>query len=375
MPNQNYVPSAGFDSVFKHSLTDAMAAGRWQDLVANMGADVAESVRGTLANITELLQSKRIGTSEALWLQAPLKRLYEAGVAAQRLSRLADHPRMIESEPVKLDDLVADTVIHHQKRSRSHRFGVELCPLEVMAQPEVLSAAVDSLFLWGMRLGRVLNLRMVKAAHEPSGELWMRIEGLNRGAHDEKNLNSVDWHVLWQLARLKGVKVKRKVEDDKIRVQIRFNRVMSQHSGFAVLEYGLEDDEPTFDTQRTQVWCVFPPRGHLSALVIQTLKPHVPNLEAVSDLRALVHDGRDPPDCVVSTADVLDTDDFKRWRRKAQEENGRVIAVVEITSEPNVFDIGGLGTRAIARLSADSISNKLLSALVFELSQLNSNPH
>jgi hypothetical protein len=374
MRDSHYAQSAGFDSVFKHSLGDAMAAGRWQDLVANMGADVAESVRGTLASITELLQSKKIGASEALWLQTPLKRLYQAGLAAQRLSRLADHPRMTAAEAVKLDDLVADCVIHHQKRSRSHRIGVELCPLEVMAQPEALAAAVDSLFLWGMRLGRVLNIRMIKAPHLPSGELWLRIEALNRGAHEERNLNSVDWHVLWQLARLKAVKVKRKVEDDRIRVQIKFNRVMSQHSGFAVLEYGLEDDEPAFDTQRTSVWCVIP-RSHVSALVIQTLRPHMPNLEAVADLRALTHDGRDPPDCIVSVPDVVDTDEFRRWRRKAQEATGRTIAVVEITSEPNIFDIGGLGSRAVARLSADSISSKLLSALVFELSQLNVDVH
>ena len=374
MRDPNYAPSAGFDSVFKNSLNDAMAAGRWQDLVANMGADVAESVRGTLESITELLQSKRIGASEALWLQTPLKRLYQAGVSAQRLSRLADHPRMTATEPVKLDDLVADAVIHHQKRSRSHRIGVELCPLEVVAQPEALASAIDSLFQWGMRLGRVLNIRMIKAPHQPSGELWLRIEALSRGAHEERNLNSFDWHVLWQLARLKGVKVKRKVESDRIRVQIKFNRVMNQHSGFAVLEYGLDDEGPTFDTQRTSVWCVIP-RSHLSALVIQTLQPHVPNLDAVADLRALTRDGRDPPDCIVSVADVVETDEFKHWRRKSQEQCGRMIAVVEITAEPNVFDIGGLGSRAIARLSADSISSKLLSALVFELSQLNTDPH
>src|SRR5947209_8756556 len=84
MRDPNYVASAGFDSVFQNSLGDAMAAGRWQDLVANMGADVAESVRGSLTSITELLQSKRIGPSEALWLPTPLKRLYQAGRAGER---------------------------------------------------------------------------------------------------------------------------------------------------------------------------------------------------------------------------------------------------------------------------------------------------
>src|SRR5687768_11607781 len=216
--------SLGFDSVFKDSLADAMAAGRWQDLVAGIGADVAESVRSTLASVAELANSQRISALEARWLQAPLGRLYQVGVAAQRLSRLADHPRITQLESVSLDDLVAEAVIYHQKRSRSHRIAVELAALEVMAQPEALASAVDSLFQWGMKLGRVLNLRLVKPSGMPSGELWLRIDELASNALEERNLESVDWHVLWQLARLKGVKVKRKIEKDRIRVQVKFKR-------------------------------------------------------------------------------------------------------------------------------------------------------
>lgn len=374
MQHRNSGHSAGFDSVFKNSLNDAMANGRWQELLASMGADVAESVRTTLASVAELVESKRIGTSEAQWLQAPLRRLYQVGLAAQRLSRFADHPRVNPTELVKLDDLVADAVAHHGKRSRSHRIAVELAPLEVLAQPEVLSASVDALFMWGMKLGRVLNLRIVKQPGMPSGELWLRVEELQRGALDDRNLNSVDWHVLWQLARLKGVKVKRKVEDQRLRVQVQFSGALQEHSGIAILEQGLEDDNLGFDALRTTVWCVIP-RSHLSAVVVQTLKPHMPHLDAVSDLRELVHDGRDPPDCLVSVQEVINSDEFRKWRRKAQERRGKTIAVVEITPESNVFDIGGLGTRSVARLSADSVTSKLLSALVFELSQLHTKAH
>ncbi|MGZ5194681.1 MAG: hypothetical protein ACXWJM_05345 [Ramlibacter sp.] len=119
MPHHSHSHSVGFDSVFKNSLTDAMAAGRWQDLVAGMGADAAESVRGALSNVAELVNSQRIGSHEARWLQAPLRRLYQVGLAAQRLSRLADHPRITQTESIALDDVVADAVIHYQKRSRS----------------------------------------------------------------------------------------------------------------------------------------------------------------------------------------------------------------------------------------------------------------
>lgn len=369
-PSQNH--SVGFDSVFKDSLADAMAAGRWQDLVAGIGADVAESVRSTLASVAQLAQSQRITPLEARWLQAPLGRLYQMGVAAQRLSRLTDHPRITQTEAVSLDDLVADAVIYHQKRSRSHRIAVELTALEVMAQPEALASAVDSLFQWGMKLGRVLNLRLVKPKGSPSGELWLRVDSLNPDALEERNLDSVDWHVLWQLARLKGVKVKRKVEGNRIRVQVKFHRVMHKQSGFAILEQGLEDDSGSFDSASTVVWTVIP-RSHLSAVVLSTLKPHLPLLQSLVDLQDLLQ-RTGIPDCIVSEAEVLNTDEFRRWRRKAQEKRGRTIAVIEITPEPNVFDIGGLSSRAVARVSKDSVTNKLLSALVFELSQLSTDP-
>jgi len=120
------------------------------------------------------------------------------------------------------------------------------------------------------------------------------------------------------------------------------------------------------------VWSVIP-RSSLSALVLSTLKPHLPKLQPIGHLALLVAQ-RDAPDCIVSVPEVLHTDDFRRWRRLAQEQRGRSMAVIEITPERNVFDIGGLGSRAIARLSVDSVSSKLLSALVFELSQLSTDP-
>lgn len=367
-----YRNSVGFESVFQHSLAEAMAAGRWHELVAGLGADVTDSVRQTMASLTELVQSQRLGQHEARWLQAPLHRLYQAGLNAQRLSRLAEHAsqpaQQNAQEPVELDHLVADAVAHHQNRSRGHRISAELTSLEVMAQPEALASAIDSLLLWGMRLGRSLSLRIVKPHAVPRGELWLKIEHLDGHAHEDRYINSVDWYVLWQLARLKGVKVKRKIEDDRIRVLIQFRRVMKRHSGFAVLEMGLEEDSPGFDPQLTSVWVAIP-RQSLCATAVNTLRTQIRNVQPVADLRALI-DSKAVPDCVVSTADLIETDAFRKWRRQVQDQRGHNVAVIEITPDFNVFDIGGFGPKAVARVSADSVTTKLLSAVVFELSHL-----
>ncbi|MBI2771902.1 MAG: hypothetical protein HYX47_19945 [Burkholderiales bacterium] len=366
--------SLGFESVFQQSLGDAMAQGRWQGLMASMGADMAESVRQTLAGVSELARSKRIGVHEARWLQEPLMRLYQTGVSAQKLSRLVDRAGTTAQETVSLDELVADAVSHHQQRSPSHRIVADLTMLDVQAEPEALASAMDSLLVWGINLGRDVNVRLVRERGAARGELWLRVSELNDRAHDDRQLNSVDWYVLWQLARLKGVKVKRKVEADRIRVMVQFARVMSQHSGMAVLEVGPAQEEvPAFDPDVTEVWCVMP-RGNLSVTAITALRPHVRNLKALTDLRSLA-DSTLVPDCVVSTTEFLDTEAFRHWRRCAQEVRGRTIAVVEVTAVANVFDVGGFGSRSMARVSASTVRDKLLSAIVFELSHVSGDGH
>src|SRR5437764_6038080 len=106
---------------------------------------------------------------------------------------------------------------------------------------------------------------------------------------------------------------------------------MSKQSGLAILKMGYEDDIGNFDADRTVVWSVIP-RSSLSGLVLGTLKPHMPKLQPISDLALLVAQ-HDAPDCIVSVADVLHTDDFRRWRRQAQERRGRTMAVIEITPD------------------------------------------
>ena len=332
-----------------------MAAGQWQSLVANMGAEMAEALRQTMAGVAELQRSRRIGQHEARWLQEPLQRLYQAGVSAQKLSRLAERkPRATAVEPVSLNELVADTVAHHLQTHPKHEISADLAPLDVMAEPESLAGAMDALLGWAVNLGRDVNIRLVRPAGAARGELWVRIAELNERARQDHHLNSMQWYMLWQLARLKGVKIKRKIDEDRIRVMVRFDRVLNQHSGLAVLEMGSPDPAaPAFDPDHTEVWLLVPDRA-LAGAVGAALMGRVRNVRAVADLRALADDSA-TPDCLVSVPDLIDTDAFRQWRKQAQRVRGRTIAVIEITPTRNVFDIGGFGPRSVARISADSV--------------------
>jgi hypothetical protein len=323
--------------------------------------------------VAALAHSRRLGTHEARWLQAPLQRIYHAGIAAQRLSHLSHLSRGGEAsgtEVLSLDSLMADAAAHLRQRLPDHQINTELTPVDVLAEPELLTSAIDSLLAWGTGLGQDLHLKLVREAGSPCGEIWLRVMQLHRQAQEGRCLNSVDWHVLWQLARLKGVKVRRKVEPGRVRVAVRFDRVMSQHSGMAVLEAS-NDPQATdgaFDPERTRVWCAIP-RGNTAASVYGVLNPQVRQLRMLGDLRTLT-DSPDAPDCVVTVAEFLNTETFRHWRRSTQEARGRQIAVIEVCAAPNVFDVGGFGPRSVGRVSENIIAQKLLTAIVFELSQL-----
>lgn len=371
--SSSFTASLGFESVFQQSLGDAMADGGWHQLVAGLGMDMADAVHQVLSGVAALAHSRRLGTHEARWLQAPLQRVYHAGIAAQRLSHLSHLSRGGEAsgtEVLSLDSLMADAAAHLRQRLPDHQINTELTPVDVLAEPELLTSAIDSLLAWGTGLGQELHLKLVREAGSPCGEIWLRVMQLHRQAQEGRCLNSVDWHVLWQLARLKGVKVRRKVEPGRVRVAVRFDRVMSQHSGMAVLEAS-NDPQATdgaFDPERTRVWCAIP-RGNTAASVYGVLNPQVRQLRMLGDLRTLT-DSPDAPDCVVTVAEFLNTETFRHWRRSTQEARGRQIAVIEVCAAPNVFDVGGFGPRSVGRVSENIIAQKLLTAIVFELSQL-----
>ncbi len=368
-----FTASLGFESVFQQSLGDAMADGGWHQLVAGMGMDMADSVHQALSGLAALAHSKRLGAQEARWLQAPLQRMYHAGIAAQRLSHLSHLSRGGEAsgtEVLSLDGLMTEAAAHHSQRLPGHHIATELTPVDVLAEPELLTSAIDSLLAWGTGLGRDVHVKLVRQSGTAHGEIWLRVTQLNRQAHEDRCINSVDWYVLWQLARLKGVKVRRKVEPQRIRAVVRFDRVMSQHSGLAVLEACNDPhaEDSAFDPARTQVWCAIP-RGNTAAGVYGVLNPQVRQLRMLGDLRTLT-DSPGAPDCVVTVAEFLNTEVFRHWRRSAQEARGRQIAVIEICPLPNVFDVGGFGSRSVGRVSENIIAQKLLTAIVFELSQL-----
>lgn len=365
--------SQDFEPVFQQSLGDAMAGGAWHTLVAGLGSDMADSMHQVLSGVAALTHARRLDPQESLWLREPLQRLYHAGIAAQQLSRLSHLSRQGEAcgaEVLSLDGLLADAVGHHQQKLPGHRFATELTAVDVVAEPELLTSAIDALLAWGAGLGRDVQIRLAHSGGAPRGQLWLRVMHLDAHAHDDRRLQSVDWYVLWQLARLKGARVRRKIEPHRVRVVVEFDRVMSQHSGMAVLEtHDPADAAPSgFDPTQTKVWCAIP-RGNTATAVYGVLHPKVRQLHIIGDLRALV-DAASTPDCVVTVAEFLNTEAFRHWRRAAQEARGRAIAVIEVCATPNVFDVGGFGPRSVGRVSENILGQKLLTAIVFEISQI-----
>ena len=361
--------ASGYESAFQQPLGDVMASGGWQTLLADMGANMAESVRQALDGLGELARVRRIGSYEARWMREPLQQLYQSGIAAQRLSRLAARSLPAAQEPVPLNDVLAETVADHQQRWPSHQIQCELDPLDIMSEPESLASLADALVGWGCGLGGVLDLQLTHEPDKRRAVLTLRVDKLHRGNAGGLQLDSIEWLLLWQLARVEGVRVWRSVCADHVRVVMHFDRVMERHSGLAVLESSMDSLSASLDSDVTTVWCITA-SGTPAAGLVASITPHLPSARMIESVAAMAAELPHTPDCVVSTRDVLHTNSFRHWRQRAQELRGRSVAAVEITPEEGVFDIGDFGPDSMGRISAGALTPKLLGAVVSEMGRL-----
>jgi hypothetical protein len=56
--------------------------------------------------------------------------------------------------------------------------------VDVLAEPELLTSAIDSLLAWGTGLGQDLHVKLVREAGSARGEIWLRVMQLHRQAQE-----------------------------------------------------------------------------------------------------------------------------------------------------------------------------------------------
>jgi hypothetical protein len=327
-------------------------------------------VRQVTDRLAELVNKRRIVESDARWLLNPLQPLYQTGISAQKLSRFVDWAFHAARESVSLDMVISEAVERRTRTSPRHVFAKDLVPLEVMTDPVMLSGALESLLAWAEGLGTHLHLRLLRKRGPPHGELWLSVTNLSVDAAQDRYLNSLQWYVLWQLARLKGLKVKRKVEDDRIRVIVMFERVVSPDSAVARLEAPeFQEQAPLSDPDAAVVWALLPipvvQNAVLGSLNRGPMKyPRI--LKNISELA----DTSELPHCIVTTAKIIESAAFTYWRQFAQESANRIIVVIDVTTELDVFEAKGGGPNKVVRLSAAQVPVRLVSTIMAELKPL-----
>lgn len=358
-----------YESAFQQPLGEAMASGGWQAMLAAMGATMAESVRQTLDGLNELARCRRIGVYEARWMREPLQQLYESGIAAQRLSNLAHRHLPPAHEAVALHEVIEEAVADHRLRRSGHRILCQLDPVDVMSEPEALVSVAGALLSWGCSLGRELDLQLTHQPGKERATLTLRVGKLHDAQAGDAHQDSVEWLLLWQLARLEGIKVWRSVTAGRVRAMLEFSRAMQRHCGMAVLESGPDVLYAPEAGNTSTMWCVAPP-GTVAADLPATLAPHVVVGRVMGSVAALHAELPDAPDCVLSTREILGSAAFRQWRHQAQSLRGRCVAAVEICTDDGVFEIGGFGPDSLARISSGTLTPKLLGAVVSEMGRL-----
>lgn len=275
-------------------------------------------------------------------------------------------------EPVSLDAVISEAVERRTRTSPRHVFAKDLVSLEVMSDQEMLSGALESLLAWGEGLGTHLHLRLLHKSGPPHGELWLSVTNLSADAAQDRHLNSLQWYVLWQLARLKGMKVMRKVEGDRIRVMVMFERVTSPDSDVARLEaHELQEQarDPLLNPATTVVWILLPTHAAKNTVIASLSRGPMKSPRILRNISELA-DTSELPHCIVTTAKFIESTAFTYWRQFAQESANRTIAVIDVTAASEVFEVERSGPRSVVHISAAEVPGRLVSAIMFELERL-----
>lgn len=257
----------------------------------------------------------------------------------------------------------------HRQRRPGHRILCQLDPVDVMSEPEALVSVAGALLSWGCSLGRELDLHLTHQPGKERATLTLRVGKLHEAPAGDAHQDSVEWLLLWQLARLEGIKVWSSVTAGRVRAMLQFSRAMQQHAGMAVLESGPDALYAPETAGTSTLWCVAPP-GAAAASLPATLAPHVVVGRVMGSVAALTAELPDVPDCILSTREILGSPAFRQWRHQAQSLRGRCVAAIEIPADDGVFEIGGFGPDSVARISSGMLTPKLLGAVVSEMGRL-----
>lgn len=354
---------------------------RFQELVAQVGRELAEPLTAALERVNALMSTGRIDRAGLKSLLSEMDRARQAGIWCQQISRLASGRARQSHERVHLTNTV-QSVLAHRARELQGR-GVQvvqaMAPVEVQADAPMLFSLLNGLVDWWLACAHgTIDLRLDVKPWPAHGQLSLRMQhrpaDLSDGLKDGEvphAVNGLTWHLIDQIAQSMGLKVERQVDAASLSLMLEFPHTINP----------LLAPEPVDE----------PDQGFATSLNSKPLAgSHILVVAARRDLRLLIREavrsmglivdfvssvGEATQFCREALPHAIIFESSLRGQRFDQliagiRQEVPDFVMVEVLEEGSAFDISSISPNGVARVGREAVLTSLPSALVYELAKV-----
>ncbi len=355
---------------------------RFQELVAQVGRELAEPLTTALERVNALMSTGRIDRNGLKALLGEMDRARQAGIWCQQISRLATGRARQSHERVHLTNTVQSVLAHRARELQSRGVQVmpTLSPVEVQADVPMLFSLLNGLVDWWLTCAHgTVELRVDIKPWPAHGQLDVRLHhrpaDLSDGLPDGEvspAVNGLTWHLIEQIAQTMGLKLERQVEAATLRLVLEFPQTVNPL---------LAEPEPADE----------PDQGFATSLNSKPLAgSHVLVVASRRDLRLLVREsvrsmglivdfvssvGEAAQFCREALPHAIVFESSLRGQRFDQlvasiRKEIPEFVLVEVLEEGSVFELSTTGHTGVARVGREAVLTSLPSALVYELARV-----
>jgi CheY-like chemotaxis protein len=355
---------------------------RMQELLAQVGRELAEPLTAALERVNALVTTGRIDRSGLKMLLAEVDRARQAGIWCQQISRLSSGRARQSHERVHLSNTVQSVLAHRSRELQSRGIQVTqaMSPVEVQADASLLFSLLNALVDWCLVCAHgTVDVRVDIKTWPAHGQLELRMRhcpaDLANGLPDPDlpmALNGLTWHLLDQVALTMGLKVEREIDATHARLMLEFPHTINP----MLAEIDAADDaaDQGFATSVNSKplagshVLVVAARRDLRLLVRESVKSMGLVVDFVSSVSEAARFCTEALPHAIIFESNLSGQRFDQLVAGIRKEVPEFV-LVEVLEEGDTFDISSVSPTGVARVGREAILTSLPSALVYELAR------
>lgn len=350
-------------------------------LVHRLGGDIAQALTSAQQRVSALASTGRIDRSSLQLLREEIDGARRAAITGQQVGRFGAERTRQAAERMDLTSLLMDTLAQrrHDLDTRGLVLRESFVPAEVMADPSLLDALLNSLLDWALehavsRVDLKLDIKTRPAharltcafAHRANEERDVAVALVDDA--QPSPLETLSWYLTQQAAMAMGLTLFRHDTRARVTVTLEFPETVVQRIDGLISSEVSDSLQQAYVSQPMagQHVLVITPHRDVRNEVRVALRPMGMMMDfvaSVEDAEVFCQDGL--PHAVVYESSV-GGERFERLRTSMLAEVP-AMAFVQIAPNGKAFEVLNVGGRQYASVSRDCIVQELPGAMLYEM--------